>query len=104
MDLGLRDSVAVVVGGASGIGRAIAAAFADEGATAAVIDLREANGLPSFVADVTDYAAVQPRLCGDSHAVWPCGSRRLRGRRSAPGSSASRSGSSNRRTGIACCA
>jgi 2-hydroxycyclohexanecarboxyl-CoA dehydrogenase len=59
VDLGLRDSVAVVVGGASGIGRAIAAAFAAEGANAAVIDLRESVEFPSFVADVTDYAAVK---------------------------------------------
>jgi NAD(P)-dependent dehydrogenase (short-subunit alcohol dehydrogenase family) len=59
VDLGLRDSVAVVVGGASGIGRAIAATFAAEGAKAVIIDLRDASGLPSFVADVTDYVAVK---------------------------------------------
>ncbi len=76
MDLGLRNDVAVIVGGASGIGRAIAAAFLAEGANAAVIDLRflasgdrevavPAGTVPSraplageFVADVTDYAAV----------------------------------------------
>jgi 2-hydroxycyclohexanecarboxyl-CoA dehydrogenase len=58
VDLGLRDCVAVVVGGASGIGKAIAATFAAEGAKAVVIDLREASDLPTFVADVTDYAAV----------------------------------------------
>lgn len=69
MDLGLRDSVAVVVGGASGIGRAICEAFAAEGARPAVMDLREpsppaaAGGLSHFLADVTDYAAVQ-RECG----------------------------------------
>ncbi len=57
MDLGLSGDVAVVAGGASGIGRAIAAAFDAEGATAVVIDLR-ADGPNHFVADVTDYPAV----------------------------------------------
>ena len=61
MDLGLRSSVAVVVGGASGIGKAIAGAFAAEGAVVAIIDLRfpDAGQGGQFVADVTDYAAVR---------------------------------------------
>ncbi|HSQ56931.1 MAG TPA: SDR family oxidoreductase [Gemmata sp.] len=59
MDLGLCDSVAVVVGGASGIGRAIAAAFVEEGARVVAIDLREAPGLATVVADVTDYQAIR---------------------------------------------
>jgi NAD(P)-dependent dehydrogenase (short-subunit alcohol dehydrogenase family) len=59
VDLGLGGSVAVVVGGASGIGRAIAAAFLAEEAMPVVIDLREAGDFPSFVADVTDYAALK---------------------------------------------
>jgi NAD(P)-dependent dehydrogenase (short-subunit alcohol dehydrogenase family) len=57
MDLGLGGDVAVVVGGASGIGRAIGAAFAEEGATVAVVDLK-AEGANAFVVDVTDSAAV----------------------------------------------
>lgn len=72
MDLDLHDTVAAVLGGASGIGLAIAKAFAAEGASVAVVDrsekCREAAeaigseyGVKSIgiVADVTDYAAVQ---------------------------------------------
>jgi NAD(P)-dependent dehydrogenase (short-subunit alcohol dehydrogenase family) len=60
VDLGLRDSVAVIVGGASGIGRAIATAFVAEGAKVAVMDVRfpEKGDGNQFLADVTDYAAV----------------------------------------------
>ena len=38
MDLGLAGEVAVIVGGARGIGRAIAVAFADEKASIALVD------------------------------------------------------------------
>lgn len=72
MDLGLAGEVAVIVGGAKGIGRAIAATFAEEGADVALVDrdpaveatAREMAGkhggraLP-VVGDVTDYAAMQ---------------------------------------------
>lgn len=39
MDLQLKDSVAAIIGAAQGIGRAIALAFAEEGANLALIDL-----------------------------------------------------------------
>ena len=65
MDLGLQDNVAVVVGGASGIGRAIAAAFRDEGSRVALLDVSPGVkatatelGGEGWIADVTDYAAV----------------------------------------------
>ncbi len=65
MELGLTDCVAVVAGGASGIGKAIATAFAAEGARVAVLDLsdkvldtaRELGGA-GWVVDITDAAAV----------------------------------------------
>lgn len=65
MNLELDGEVAVVVGAAQGIGRAIALAFAAEGASVAALD-RDASVVESstdrvhgFVADVTDYAAMQ---------------------------------------------
>jgi NAD(P)-dependent dehydrogenase (short-subunit alcohol dehydrogenase family) len=72
VDLGLSGDVAVIIGGAKGIGRAIAVTFAGEGAHLALVDrdpavdatAREIAGeqgiqaLP-VVGDVTDYAAMQ---------------------------------------------
>jgi 2-hydroxycyclohexanecarboxyl-CoA dehydrogenase len=65
VELGLRDRVAVVVGGASGIGRAIASAFVAEGARIALLDIspkvqasaKELGG-EGFVVDVTEYASL----------------------------------------------
>jgi 2-hydroxycyclohexanecarboxyl-CoA dehydrogenase len=65
VELGLREHVAVVIGGASGIGRAIASAFVAEGSRVALVDLspgihnvsKELGGA-GWVADVTDYKAI----------------------------------------------
>jgi 2-hydroxycyclohexanecarboxyl-CoA dehydrogenase len=78
MDLELKNQVAVVLGGASGIGKAIAAAFVAEGAHVALLDraaavTEVANELGSvqrgamlpLVVDVTDY----PALCQAAHEV-----------------------------------
>jgi 2-hydroxycyclohexanecarboxyl-CoA dehydrogenase len=83
MDLGLKDDVAVVVGGASGLGHAIAAAFAAEGAAAVLIDVSPkvadvaaALGGTGYVADVTDYAAVKGVAWGLTrvdHVVFAAG-------------------------------
>lgn len=64
----LNDKIAIVTGGGQGIGKAIAAKLAAEGATVVVTDLvaenaiQTANGLPGAVAigtDVTDRPGVQ---------------------------------------------
>src|SRR5262245_29440867 len=44
MDMGLKDHVVVVTGGASGIGRAIAEAFAAEGSHVALWDVSNSAG------------------------------------------------------------
>ena len=72
MELELATQVAVVLGGASGIGLAIAKAFAAEGTRVAVVDrseqsreaaeaIKEQHDVHTLavVADVTDYAAMQ---------------------------------------------
>jgi len=65
VELGLRNNVAVIVGGASGIGKAIAAAFAAEGTQVALLDISggvhaAANDLggAGWVVDVTDFPAL----------------------------------------------
>ena len=70
-----RDRVAVVTGGAAGIGRAASLAFAREGATAAVVDLKGADEVASevgraggraaaFATDVAREADVQTMVDG----------------------------------------
>lgn len=82
MDLGLRDRVAIVVGGASGIGAAAAAALAREGCDVAVVDRRPASEAPDtlhaieatgrkaryVVSDVRDAAAPE-RVTGEITAA-----------------------------------
>ncbi len=72
MDLQLADQVAVIVGGAEGIGAAIAAEFAAEGARVVVMDIHPKveelaarltanhhHAALGMVTDATDYAAMQ---------------------------------------------
>jgi 3-oxoacyl-[acyl-carrier protein] reductase len=83
MDLGLRDRVAMVTGGASGIGAAIACELAGEGCDIAVVDVRgggaaaevvravEAAGRRAWVreADVADFALAE-RVVGEAAAEF----------------------------------
>ncbi|MCO6456499.1 MAG: SDR family oxidoreductase [Pirellulaceae bacterium] len=93
MDLQLDGDVALVVGAASGIGRAIADEFAGQGCRVAAVDVRPAvhesartlrakspEDVYSIEADATDYAAVQRvidqvlrRWGGCTHAVYAAG-------------------------------
>jgi 2-hydroxycyclohexanecarboxyl-CoA dehydrogenase len=84
MDLHLRHHVAVVTGGASGIGRAVAIAFAAEGthiaiwdrsaaATQAASDIAEQHGVKSLglAVDVTDEAGVQDAAARTAAQLGP---------------------------------
>ena len=108
MDLCLRDDVAVVVGGASGIGRAIATAFLAEGAARAVLDIAAPTAADdrsaSFQADVADCAAVMRAANEVRCALRPRRSRRLRGRRRLGEVRLPVLETRSRPTGTACCA
>ena len=84
MELGLRDSVAIVTGAASGIGQAIAHSFASEGANVALWDLsptvveiaeqiREQSGrhIIGVEADVTDQASLERALAATESNLGP---------------------------------
>jgi NAD(P)-dependent dehydrogenase (short-subunit alcohol dehydrogenase family) len=84
MDLLLDNQVAVVIGGARGLGHAIAEAFRSEGARVAVIDRdlggstfgsvgkAESEAAIGLVGDVTDFDAVQRCAAEVSRAFGRC--------------------------------
>lgn len=57
MNLGIQNQGVVVVGGAQGIGRAIADAFGAEGCRVEIVDLAPKNG--GIAVDVTDFEALR---------------------------------------------
>jgi 2-hydroxycyclohexanecarboxyl-CoA dehydrogenase len=71
MDLHLTDHVVVVTGGASGIGRAITAAFRGEGARVAVWDRDAPDDPRVFRVDVTDFDAVAAALAKTEATLGP---------------------------------
>ena len=54
MDLGLKEKVALVTGGASGIGRSVCNVLAEEGANIAVVDIN-AEGLAQVAAEIKSH-------------------------------------------------
>lgn len=72
MDLQLTDQVAIVTGGASGIGKAVADAFRAEGCRVAVWDLSPAANDPHALrVDVTDATTVAAALKQTEAALGP---------------------------------
>ena len=58
MDLGLKDRVVIVTGAASGIGRAIAVAYAKEGAKLALADINF-EGLTTLQKELKIYTVAE---------------------------------------------
>jgi NAD(P)-dependent dehydrogenase (short-subunit alcohol dehydrogenase family) len=62
---------ALVTGGASGIGRAIARRLRSDGHQVAILDLAPTDEANSFVADVTDRAQVETTVAAVHDALGP---------------------------------
>ncbi|MCP4784874.1 MAG: SDR family oxidoreductase [Fuerstiella sp.] len=78
MELRLKESVVVVVGGASGIGKACAQAFVREGARVAVWDvsaevatLAEHPSIDGWTVDIADETAVQSAVSATESRIGP---------------------------------
>jgi 2-hydroxycyclohexanecarboxyl-CoA dehydrogenase len=68
---GVPMRTALVTGGASGIGRAIAARLRSDGHQVAIVDIAPTDEPNSFVVDVTDRAAVQAAVATAGDALGP---------------------------------
>ena len=78
LSFGMNDKVALVTGGSSGIGWAIASAFAEKGATVALLDIQAeaaeakaavlGHGAKAFACDVSDPASVRAAIDGVARA------------------------------------
>jgi 2-hydroxycyclohexanecarboxyl-CoA dehydrogenase len=68
---GLGAKTAVVTGGASGIGRAVAERLRSDGFRVAVVDLSPTGDGPGYVADVTDRAQVDAAISAIREALGP---------------------------------
>ncbi|HEX4792829.1 MAG TPA: SDR family oxidoreductase [Humisphaera sp.] len=73
MDLNLKGDVVVVTGGASGIGRATALAFAAEGARVAIWDLEQSaeDNSTAIKVDITEEAAIAGALARTVESLGP---------------------------------